>query len=245
MMLYLRLESAQSETAKTRNKIIKGENNMAGGLFSRLVASASPRSDDYFNLFNELGSRTVLSAKALASMTLVNDLATFDQLFEEIRKIECEADEFTKTILQSLHKTFITPFDRREIRELAMALDDIIDFMEEIPQRAKIYGHTSFTPEMAALGQIALRATEKVQEAVALLSDMKNAERILRICHDINVIESEADHVMRAGMERLFTEVSDARALISAKELYDLFEEAVDSCEDVGDVIHGVVLERI
>jgi uncharacterized protein Yka (UPF0111/DUF47 family) len=126
-----------------------------------------------------------------------------------------------------------------------MALDDIIDFMEEIPQRAKIYGHTSFTPEMAALGQIVLRAAEKVQEAVSLLSDMKNAERILRICHDINEIENEADHIMRAGMERLFAEVSDARTLIRYKELYDLFEATVDGCEDVGDVIHGVVLERI
>lgn len=218
---------------------------MAGGLFSKLVASVSPRSDNYFFLFNELASCTVRGAKALAEMTSVNDPAAFDQIFDDIKHIEGEADEFTKTILLTLHKTFITPFDRREIRELAMALDDIIDFMEEIPQRAKLYGHTSFTPEMAALGQIALRATEKVQEAVTLLSDMKNAERILRICHDINVIESEADHVMRAGMERLFAEVSDARALIRAKELYDLFEEAVDSCEDVADVIHGVVLERI
>jgi uncharacterized protein Yka (UPF0111/DUF47 family) len=126
-----------------------------------------------------------------------------------------------------------------------MALDDIIDFMEEIPQRAKIYGHTNFTPEMAALGQIVLRATEKVQEAVNLLSDMKNAERILRICQDINGIENEADNIMRAGMERLFAEVTDARTLIRYKELYDLFEATVDGCEDVGDVIHGVVLERI
>jgi predicted phosphate transport protein (TIGR00153 family) len=218
---------------------------MAGGFFSRLIASASPRSDNYFALFNELGSCAVHAAKVLATMTSVNDPASFQGHFDEVKRIENQADDFTRTILQSLHKTFITPFDRREIRELAMALDDIIDFMEEIPQRAKIYGHTSFTPEMAALGQIVLRATEKVQEAVSLLSDMKNAERILRICHDINEIENEADHIMRAGMERLFAEVSDARTLIRYKELYDLFEATVDGCEDVGDVIHGVVLERI
>lgn len=218
---------------------------MAVGLFTRMMAAITPRSDNYFALFNGLGNCSVEAAKVLATMTAVNDPANFQQHFTEIQRIENEADEYTKTILLTLHKTFITPFDRREIRELAMALDDIIDFMEEIPQRAKIYGHSSFTPEMAALGQIVLRATEKVQEAVSLLSDMKNAERILRICHDINEIENEADHIMRAGMERLFAEVSDARTLIRAKELYDLFEEAVDSCEDVGDVIHGVVLERI
>jgi predicted phosphate transport protein (TIGR00153 family) len=218
---------------------------MAAGFFTRLVAAVSPRSDNYFFEFNELGKCAVRAAKELATMSSINDPASFTQHFNEIRKIEHEADEFTKTILLNLHKTFITPFDRREIRELAMALDDIIDFMEESPQRAQIYGYTGFTPEMAALGQIALRGSEKVQEAVSLLSDMKNAERILRICRDINEIENEADNIMRAGMERLFAEVSDARSLIRHKELYDLFEATVDGCQDVGDVIHGVVLERI
>ena len=121
----------------------------------------------------------------------------------------------------------------------------MIDCMEDIPQRAKLYGPGGFTPEMAALGQIALRATEKVQDAVTLLADMKNAERILEICQEIGSIESEADHVMRAGMERLFSESTDARNLIRHKELYELFEEAVDRSEDAADVIHGVVLERI
>ena len=218
---------------------------MAGGLFCRLIASMSPRSDNYFALFNELAACTVRGAKLLAKMSSANDRVAFDQLFQEIRKVEGEADEVTKNILLSLHKTFITPFDRWEIKDLAMALDDMIDYMEDIPQRAELYGPGEFTPEMAALGQIALRATEKVQEAVALLSDMKNAERILKICQEIGEIESESDRIMRAGIARLFVEVSDARALIRDKELYELFEEAVDRCEDAADVIHGVVLERI
>jgi hypothetical protein len=218
---------------------------MAGGLLSRLIALVSPHSDDYFTLFNELADCTVRGAKILAKMSSVHDPAAFDQLFAEMTKAEGEADQVTRNIFLSLHKTFITPFDRWEIKDLAKALDDMIDYMEDIPQRAKLYGPGSFTPEMAALGQIALRATEKVQEAVALLSDMTNAERIIKICQEIGEIESEADHVMRAGMTRLFAEVSDARALIRAKEIYELFEEAVDRCEDAADVIHGVVLERI
>jgi predicted phosphate transport protein (TIGR00153 family) len=218
---------------------------MSGGLLSRLIASASPRSDDYFALFNELTACTVRGAKILAKMSSVHDPAAFDQLFVEMTKTEGEADQVTRNIFLSLHKTFITPFDRWEIKDLAKALDDMIDYMEDIPQRAKLYGPGEFTSEMAALGQIALRATEKVQEAVALLSDMRNAERIIKICQEIGEIESEADHVMRAGMTRLFAEVSDARALIRAKEIYELFEEAVDRCEDAADVIHGVVLERI
>ncbi len=218
---------------------------MAIVLFGRLIAKVSPNSDNYFALFNNLADCTVRGAKVLAKMSSVHDPVAFDQHFQEIRKIEGEADEVTKTILLSLHKTFITPFDRSEIKDLAMALDDMIDYMEDIPQRAELYGPGEFTPEMSTLGQIAVRATEKVQEAVALLSDMNNAERILKICQEIGEIESEADRIMRAGVTRLFVEVSDARALIRAKELYELFEEAVDRCEDAADVIHGVVLERI
>ena len=218
---------------------------MASGVFSRLMSAITPRSDNYFALFNNLAESAVTGSKVLAMMTAVNEADKFEAHFAEIRRIESQADEYTKEILISLHKTYITPFDRREIRELAMALDDIIDYMEAIPQSAKIYGHSNFTPEMVALGQILLRASEKVRDAVVMLSDMKNAERILRTCEEISRIEGEADHVMRAGMRRLFAEESDARTLIRSKELYDLFEEAVDSCEDVADVIHGVVLERI
>ncbi len=218
---------------------------MASGIFSRIMSAITPRSDNYFDLFNSLAESAVSGSKVLAMMTAVNDADKFEEHFAEIRRIESQADEYTKEILISLHKTYITPFDRREIRELAMALDDIIDYMEAIPQSAKIYGSSKFTPEMVALGQILLRASEKVRDAVIMLKDMKNAELILRTCEEISSIEGEADHVMRAGMHRLFAEETDARTLIRAKELYDLFEDAVDSCEDVADVIHGVVLERI
>lgn len=218
---------------------------MAPNLFTRLMTLITPKSDNYFNLFNQLAESAVRAAKILALMSAASEKDQFEEHFAEIRKIESQADEYTQEILLSLHKTFITPFDRREIRELAMALDDIIDFIEAIPQSAKIYGHYSFTPEMVALGQILLRATEKVRDAVEMLADMKDAARILRTCEEINTIEGEADHVMRSGMHRLFAENTDARVLISSKILYDLFEESVDSCEDVADVIHGVVLERI
>lgn len=218
---------------------------MMAKTLGKLIAAISPRSDNYFVLFNELAACTVRGAKLLVQMSSAQEPAEFGQLFAAIQKTEGQADEVTRNIFTTLHKSFITPFDRWEIKELAKALDDMIDCMEDIPQRAKLYGPGSFTPEMAALSQIALRATEKVQEAVTLLADMNNAERILQICQEIGAIESEADHVMRAGMERLFAETSDARKLIRDKELYELFEEAVDRSEDAADVIHGVVLERI
>src|SRR3970040_1539164 len=214
-------------------------------LFTRFISLVTPRSDNYFTLFNELAACAVRGAKVLARMSSVHDPAAFNVLFDEIKRTEGEADGVTRRILLCRHTTFITPFDRWEIKDLAMALDDMIDYMEDIPQRAALYGPGDFTPEMAALGQIALRGTGKVQGAGALLAGMKNAPRILQICQEIGEIESDGDRVMRAGMTRLFAETTDARALIRAKELYELFEEAGDRCEDAADVIHGVVLERI
>ena len=218
---------------------------MLAKTIGRLIAAMSPRSDNYFRLFDELTACTVRGAKLLAKMTSVRDPVAFEQLFVDIQRAEGDADKVTSSIFITLHKSFITPFDRWEIKELAKALDDMIDYIEDIPQHAKLYGPGNFTPEMAALGQIAVRATQKVQEAVELLSDMKNADRILKICQEIGYIESEADHVMHAGMERLFSENGDARRLIRDKELYELLEEAIDRAEDAADVLHGVVLERI
>ncbi|MCC6472818.1 MAG: DUF47 domain-containing protein [Burkholderiales bacterium] len=218
---------------------------MSGAWFNRLLARMTPRSDDYFNLFNQLAACTVRGARALSGMTATRDPEAFARLFREIQHTEGEADEVAKSIFLSLHKTFITPFDRTEIKDLAHALDDIIDCVEEIPQRAALYGPGEFTQEMAALGQIILRATEKIQEAVGHLCDTRNAARILQVCQEVGEIESEADRVMRAGMMRLFEQTTDARTLIRAKELYELFEEAVDRCDDAANVIHGVVLERL
>ena len=91
------------------------------------MSAITPRSDNYFELFNHLADSAVNGSKVLAMMTAVNEADKFEDHFAEIRRIESQADEYTKEILISLHKTYITPFDRREIRELAMALDDIID----------------------------------------------------------------------------------------------------------------------
>lgn len=118
---------------------------MASGFFGRPIAALTPRSDNRFSMFNELSACTVRGAKISAEMSSVQDTAVFDRLFAEMTKAEGEADEVTKNIFLSMHKTFITPFDRREIKGLAMALDDMIGYMEDIPQRAKLYGPGNFT----------------------------------------------------------------------------------------------------
>lgn len=209
-----------------------------------LIAKVSPREEKFFDWFNQHADLVVNAAKHLAAMSAEQD-HSFKGHFEAIESLERQADDVSREILLALHRTFVTPFDRGEIKDLATALDDVIDIIEQIPVRASMYGLTRFTPEMAALGQIVLRATEKLKEAVAMLNDMNHADRIIKACHDVTVIEDDADRVMRNGISRLFAEETEARVLLATKELYELYEAAVDRCEDAADVIHSVVLERI
>jgi len=217
---------------------------MSQSLISRILAAVAPKDDKFFNLFNQHTKILVEAAKQLANMSSAPS-EEFDGYFAEIRRLEGMADNITRDVLLSLHKTFITPLDRGEIKDLIMALDDVVDYIEDIPMRSSLYGNGSFTVEMAALGQFVLRAAEKLEEAVGLMHDVANASRIIDICKMIGEIESDADRNMRQGVARLFREENDPKAIIRIKEMYELYEAAVDRCEDVGDVIHGITLERI
>lgn len=217
---------------------------MAVAFLNKIITAITPKDEKYFRWFEELSSCVVQGASLLASLSAA-PASEFESRFKAIQEQESKADLITRDILLSLHRTFITPLDRTEIKDLAVALDDVIDYIEDVPMRSALYGAGSFTPEMAALGQIVYRAAEKVHEAVTLISDMANAERIMKICAEVSEIENDADRVMRDGMARLFQEESDARTLLRIKELYELYEEAVDRCWDAAEVIHGIVLERI
>jgi hypothetical protein len=107
-----------------------------------------------------------------------------------------------------------------------------------------LYGLREITPEAKRLADLCVCCAEKVRDAVLLLSSMANAREIMAICHDIDVLESEADHVMRSAMARLFREEPDVRELIKLRSVYDFLETITDRCEDVANVIQGIVIEN-
>jgi len=217
---------------------------MSHTLISRLLAAVAPKDEKFFNLFDAHAKLLVDAAKELAILSSAPD-SDFEKHFELIQSLERQADGVSRTILLSLHKAFITPLDRSEIKDLIVALDDVVDYIEDIPTRSFLYGKGSFTTEMAALGQIVLRASERIAAAVNLMHDMANAERIIEICGSIGEIATDADRVVRQGIERLFREENDPKTLIRIKEMYELYEAAVERCEDAADVIHGITLERV
>jgi uncharacterized protein len=207
-------------------------------MFSRLM----PREGRFFEYFVEHGEQLVLGARELQA--LMADVGQLAERSRSIEKIEHRADAITHQTMQLLHQTFITPIDRDEIHQLITRMDDILDLMEDVSQCMFLYDITTAPEEARRLADICLASTEKVKAAVSMLPNLKNAEAILVLCKQIDQLESDADHVMRTAMAKLFREEADAKQLFKMKEIYQLLESVTDRCQDVANIVEAIVLEH-
>jgi len=207
-------------------------------MFGRLM----PREGRFFELFNEHAGQVVQGSRELAALMASGD--DLERRAHNIESIEKRADRITRNTIELLHKTFITPIDRDDIHQLISKMDDILDLIEDSAQLMFLYDVRVPTPEAKKLADICVVCCEKMQSAVALLSSMDNAAAIMTICTEIDRLESEADHVMRAAMARLFRDEPDVRELIKLRTIYEHLETVTDRCEDVANIIQGIVLEN-
>jgi predicted phosphate transport protein (TIGR00153 family) len=201
-----------------------------------------PRDGKFFDFFNrhaELATDAALELQALLA-----DLTQLERRSRAIEKIEKQADQITHQTMQLLHRTFVTPLDRDEIHQLITGMDDTLDLMEDVATCLFLYDVKAVTPDAQKLSGICVTCTAKVKEAVAKLESMDNADAILKLCGDIDRLESEADFVFRSALAKLFREESDVKQIIKLKEVYQLLESITDKCEDVANVIEGIVLEN-
>jgi predicted phosphate transport protein (TIGR00153 family) len=206
-------------------------------MFSRLM----PREGRFFDLFNEHAEQLVLGAHELRA--LMGNVAELQERKRSIERIEHRADKITQQTMQLLHQTFITPIDRDEIHQLITRMDDILDLMEDVSQCMFLYDIKAVTDEARKLADICVASTEKIKAAVTQLSNLKNPEAILALCKEVDRLESDADHVMRAAMAKLFREEPDVKTLFKLKEIYQLLESVTDRGQDVANIIEGIVLE--
>lgn len=201
-----------------------------------------PTEGKFFDLFNQHAELAVKCAKEMVAL-----MTNFDDLeirVHAIEAVEKEADKVTHNAIELLHKTFITPLDRDDIHQLITRMDDILDLLEDAAQTISLYDIKSITPEAKRLAELCLSCAEKVQAAVALLSNMDNSRQILSLCQEIDRLESDADHVMRAAMSKLFRDEPDVRTLIKLKAVYEILETVTDRCEDVANIIEGIIVEN-
>jgi predicted phosphate transport protein (TIGR00153 family) len=201
-----------------------------------------PSEGKFFELFNQHADLCVKGAREMvALMTNFDDL---ENRVHAIEGVEKQADKITHATLDLLHKTFITPLDRDDIHQLITRMDDILDLLEDGAQTISLYDIKATTAEAKRLAELCLACTEKVRAAVGLLHSMDNSKEILGLCEEIDRFESDADHVMRAAMSKLFRDEPDVRTLIKLKAIYEILESVTDRCEDVANIIEGIIVEN-
>jgi hypothetical protein len=201
-----------------------------------------PRETNFFDFFERHAATTVRGCRELL------DLATtggdFEGRAKRIKDIEHEADSITHACVEALHKTFITPIDRDQIHMLISRMDDIMDYVETVSDQCVLYNIDSMTQDARELAAVLLEATEQIEGAVKGLRDMKHASTISERCIDVNRLENEGDELLRRAVARLFNTEKDPVAIIKWKEIYENLEIATDRCEDVANIIEGIVLEN-
>ncbi len=207
-----------------------------------MFGSFMPREGRFFDHFVDLAEHILQASRELAEL-----MSSFDDVERRaynIESIEKNGDKITHSAVELLHKTFITPLDREAIHQLITSMDDILDLIEDSAQSIFLYDIRSVTPDARKLADICVACATKVKEAVSQLSNMDNARAIMEVCHEIDRLESEADHVMRSAMAKLFRDEPDVRQVIKLRSVYELLEAITDRCEDVANLIEGIVLEN-
>ena len=210
-------------------------------LFGKLL----PREGNFFEMFNEHGN--LIASGARSFMELIRNYADAtlrEKYAAEVDAAERAADKITAEVNRALHKTFITPIDREEIHQLITRMDDILDLMEDVSQSVFLYDIRKIPDEAKRLADICVACAEKVKAAVDLLHNMGNAEKIMKICGEIDRLETDADQVLRSAMAKLFRNEPDTRELIKLKEIYEHLETVTDKCEDVANIIEGILIEN-
>jgi predicted phosphate transport protein (TIGR00153 family) len=201
-----------------------------------------PRETSFFDFFEQHAALTIEGTKEFLSMVTTG--ANIAAKCRRISDIEHETDTITHRCVEALHKTFITPIDRDSIHRLITRMDDVMDYVEAAAERIELYEIQSMTSDVRDMADVLLRSAQQVELAIRGLRQLKNTQHTLKLCIDINRLENEADAILRRSVARLFKEEKDPIMVIKWKEIYENLENASDRCEDVANIIEGVILEH-
>ena len=199
-------------------------------------------------MFNQHADYIVEAAHAFAQLVAnYNDPHLREKYAQDVDNAELAADRVTHEVNKAVHKTFITPIDREQIHNLINTMDDVADLFQDSAETMSLYDIRHMTDEISRLTDLSVKCCERLQSAVKLLNklaDPATADAALKTCEEIDRLENDADRVLRAAMSKLFREEADVRELIKLKAIYELLETITDKCEDVANLIEGIVLEN-
>ena len=201
-----------------------------------------PQEKKFFDLFESDTANALKAAHVLKEM--VDNWSDVEAKVNQIDELEHVGDTITHGIIEQLHRTFVTPFDREDIASLAHSLDDVTDFIHAAAMAMFIYKVDRPQARAKELADVIVRATAEVEKAFYLLRHHGKLRQVIDHCVEINRLENIADTIYRAAMTELFDDSPDVVSLIKWREVYEHMESATDRCEDVANVLEGIALKH-
>jgi uncharacterized protein len=203
-----------------------------------------PQDDSFYPLFEEDVKILIKASELLKKLMQTNNLDEREEIIRQIKDVEHDGDDVTHKIFQQLNKSFITPFDREDIQELASTLDDVVDFINGIGQRILIYKPKEYMPVFQEMAEIIHQCAIEIEISIlALRHAAKNKEKIIQSCINLNTFENRADELHHIGLSELFENETDTKELIKKKAVLETLEKTVDKAEDVSDAVKTILVK--
>jgi predicted phosphate transport protein (TIGR00153 family) len=207
-----------------------------------MFGSSKARDDVFFGAFTDHAARSVEAAKLLVEA--FKHLEDKERIAMSISELEGAADRITHETVKRLHETWITPLDRDDIHALISKLDDVLDLIEAVSERLVLFDIKTAHPHALELARVLQKSCEDMHRAMSLMPQLAGkGKELLEICVEINRLENEADSIYRRAIAELFQAGNDPIDVMKWRDIYDSLEGATDRCEDVANIVEGVVLE--
>ena len=201
-----------------------------------------PTEKKFFDLFEE-GTDNLVKA-AMVFQDLMDNWTDVESKIYQIVDLEHEGDFITHQIMKQLHRTFVTPLDREDIALLVNTIDDILDYIHAASQAMLLYKVDRPTQRAIELAAIMVKAVNELEQAIRCLRHHSDLKKILDHCVELNRLENDADRIYRSAVSELFSETTEIIDIIKWRELYQIMESSIDKCEDLANVLEGVVLKN-
>ncbi|MCX7711205.1 MAG: DUF47 family protein [Clostridia bacterium] len=196
----------------------------------------------FFDLFVETSENSCKAAKMLEE--LMRNYTRVNDKIQAIEDCEHECDQQVHKILEQLNKSFITPIDREDIYLIAKELDNITDDIESTAHRFTMFNVQSITEDAKKMAALIVKCTEELKGVMQELKNMKTSKLLRERIIEVNRIEDEGDTIFRDAITKLFIKETDAVEVIKWKEIYEYLENTLDACEDVANIVEGVVMKH-
>jgi predicted phosphate transport protein (TIGR00153 family) len=206
---------------------------------NRLSQIFAPKEREFFDLFEEAANNAVLAAGLLEQM--LQQWPDHGETLRDVVVCEQEGDRITYDIIQRLNHTFVTPFDREDIIALASALDDIVDFIEEVADFLGLYQIEAPTEQAQQMAHVLHEATRRINGAMPRLRTLTDMHHYTV---EVNRLENDGDRILREALASLFNHGIDPMMVIRWKDIYERLEEAIDATETAVNIMEGIIIKN-